>query len=62
MDPLAAQRAETSAQKPEVAEEPTISDFVAKEKYYKLKSRFNALREVRKQKFNLSFFLSGTTL
>ena len=46
MDVLDAQVIETSANKPEPTEDPTSNDFVAKEKYSKLKHRFKALREV----------------
>jgi|688.fasta_scaffold255218_1 hypothetical protein len=46
MDALDAQVIESSANKPDPTEDPTINDFVAKEKYSKLKQRFKALREV----------------
>ena len=46
MDPLEAQGAEASVQKREATEEPTLTDFVAKEKYCKLKRRFKALKDV----------------
>lgn len=32
--------------KPQASDDPTNADFVAKEKYQKLKRRFHALREV----------------
>ena len=46
MDTLDPQLVETSVQKAEATDEPTNDNFVAKEKYSKLKQRFNALRQV----------------
>lgn len=45
MDALDAQVIESSVNKPDPTEDPT-QDFVAKEKYSKLKQRFKALKAV----------------
>lgn len=46
MDSTGPQGVEASSQKPPANEEPYTADFVAKEKYQKLKRRFQTLREV----------------
>jgi hypothetical protein len=46
MDSTGPQGVEASSQKPPATEEPSIADFVAKEKYQKLKLRFYTLKEV----------------
>jgi hypothetical protein len=40
MDSTGPQGVEASSQKPPATEEPSVADFVAKEKYQKLKLRF----------------------
>lgn len=46
MDSTGPQGADANSPKPQADEDPCTADFVAKEKYQKLKRRFHALREV----------------